>query len=151
MEFAQLAMQLAKQFVTDTNNDGQIDFNEALGSISSLLSEGGTSGAAMDLNGLISKLQGSGMADLAASWLGDGENIAISGQQVSEVLGADKVSEFASALNIDTDSAQNGLAKMLPQLIDKSSSGGQLNDLISAAGGLSGITASLGNMFSNKT
>ena len=142
--------QVAKQFITDTNNDGQIDLNETISSISSLLSASGTSGSAMDLSGLITAMQGSGLADLAASWLGDSENMSISGQQVNEVLGTDKINDFASALNIDTDSAREGLTKLLPQLIDKSSSGGQLNDLFNAVGGLSGITEGLGKMFSNK-
>lgn len=41
---------------------------------------------------------------------------------------ADKIAEYASALNINTDSAQDQLAKVVPQMVDKSSSGGQLND-----------------------
>jgi uncharacterized protein YidB (DUF937 family) len=151
MEFAQLAMQLTKQFITDTNNDGQIDITETLSSITKLLSGGDSSAANLDLGGLISKLQGSGMTDLAASWLGDGDNIPISGQQVSDVLGAEKVNDFAAALNIDSASAQGALANLLPQLIDKSSSGGQLNDLLGAVGGLSGIASGLGRLFGNKS
>jgi uncharacterized protein YidB (DUF937 family) len=145
-------MQLAKQFITDTNNDGQIDLNETISSISALLSAGRTSsGSTLDLGSLVSAMQGSGLTDLAASWLGDGENMPISGQQVNDVLGSDKINDFASALNIDANTAQNGLAKILPQLIDSSSNGGQLNDLFNAVGGLSGITEGLGKMFSNKT
>lgn len=52
---------------------------------------------------------------------------------------ADKIAEYASALNINTDSAQDQLGKVVPQMVDKSSSGGQLNDLLNAVGGLEGI------------
>ena len=45
------------------------------------------------------------LASLAASWLGDGDNEAISGNQVGELPGSDKVAEFALRLNVDEDTA----------------------------------------------
>ena len=142
----QLASQLMKQFA-DSNNDGQVDMNEALGVLSRLFSENGSAGSSLDLGGLVSKMQGSGLSDIVASWLGDGENKAISGQQITDLLGSDKVNDFASSLNIDANSAQDQLAKMVPEVVDKSSSGGQLNDLLSAIGGLEG----LGSLLSGKS
>ena len=146
MELMQLASQLMKQFA-DSNNDGQVDMNEALGVLSRLFSENGSAGSSLDLGGLVSKMQGSGLSDIVASWLGDGENKAISGQQITDLLGSDKVNDFASSLNIDANSAQDQLAKMVPEVVDKSSSGGQLNDLLSAIGGLEG----LGSLLSGKS
>jgi len=150
MELMQLASQLMKQFA-DGNKDGQVDMNEALGVLTRLFSgsgtEGSTSGSSMDLSALVTKMQGTGLSDLVGSWLGDGENQVISGQQVAEVLGTDKVNDFAKSLNIDTNSAQDQLAEIVPQMVDKSSSGGQLNDLLSAVGGLEG----LGKLLSGKS
>ena len=145
MELMQLASQLMKQFA-DGNNDGQVDMNEALGVLSRLFSESGSAGS-LDLGGLVSKMQSSGLSDTVSSWLGDGENQAISGQQITDVLGSDKVNDFASSLNIDADSAQDELAKIVPEIVDKSSSGGQLNDLLSAIGGMEG----LGKLLSGKS
>ena len=145
MELMQLASQLMKQFA-DGNNDGQVDMNEALGVLSRLFSQNGAAGS-LDLGGLVSKMQGTGLSDIVGSWLGDGENQAISGQQINDVLGADKVNDFAKSLNIDTNSAQDQLAEIVPQMVDKSSSGGQLNDLLSAVGGLEG----LGKLISGKS
>lgn len=144
MELMQLASQLMKQFA-DGNNDGQVDMNEAISTLSRLFSGTGEvgSGSSMDLGGLVSKMQGSGLSDIVGSWLGDGENQAISSQQISDVLGSDKVNEFAASLNIDANSAQEQLAKIVPEMVDKSSSGGQLNDLLSAVGGLEGIDSLL--------
>jgi len=146
----QLASQLMKQFA-DGNNDGQVDMSEALGTLSRLFSENGSTGSSMDLGGLVSKMQGSsGLSDIIGSWLGDGENQAISGQQVSDVLGADKVSDFASSLNIDVNSAQDQLAELVPQIVDKSSSGGNLTDMLSAVGGIEGLSAGLGALLAGK-
>ncbi len=140
MDIMQLASQLMTQ-VADKNNDGQVDINEAMGTLSRLFSGSGAggSGTSMDLGGLVSKMQGSGLSDIAGSWLGDGDNQAISGQQISDLFGSDKISEYASALNINTDTAQDQLANIVPQMVDKSSSGGQLNDLLNAVGGLEGV------------
>lgn len=148
MELMQLASQLMKQFA-DGNNDGQVDMNEAIGTLSRLFSGTGEagSGSSLGLGGLVSKMQGSGLSDIVGSWLGDGENQAISSQQISDVLGSDKVNEFAASLNIDANSAQEQLAKIVPEMVDKSSSGGQLNDLLSAVGGLEGI----GSLLSGKS
>ena len=150
MELMQLASQFMKQFA-DSNNDGQVDMNEALGTLSRLFSENGSTGSSLDLGGLVSKMQGSGLSDIVGSWLGDGENQAISGQQVSDVLGADKVSDFASSFNIDVNSAQEQLAELVPQMVDKSSSGGKLTDMLSAVGGIEGLSAGLGKLLAGKS
>ena len=102
-----------------------------------------------DIGSLISKIQGnSGLASMAASWLGDGANSAMSGSQVMDIFGKDKVSEFASKLNIDEGTANNGLADMLPQLIDKASSGGSLlESALGSTGGAGGLMGMVGKLF----
>ena len=102
-----------------------------------------------DIGSLISKIQGnSGLASMAASWVGDGANSAMSGSQVMDIFGKDKVSEFASKLNIDEGTASNGLADMLPQLIDKASSGGSiLESALGSTGGAGGLMGMAGKLF----
>ena len=116
--------------------------------ISSALS-GLLGGDNFDIGSLISKIQGnSGLASMAASWLGDGANSAMSGSQVMDIFGKDKVSEFASKLNIDEGTASNGLADMLPQLIDKASSGGSmLESAVGSSGGAGGLMGMVGKLF----
>ena len=89
-----------------------------------------------DLGGLVASMQGKGLGSVAESWLGDGKNDDISSDQVREVVGRDKISEMASQLNTDEDSLLDTLKDALPQIIDKSSSGGSLLD---SAGGLMGL------------
>ncbi len=122
--------------------------NIQTGDIASALS-GLLGGDNFDIGSLISKIQGnSGLASMAASWLGDGANSAMSGSQVMDIFGKDKVSEFASKLNIDEGTASNGLADMLPQLIDKASSGGSLlESAMGSMGGAGGLMGMVGKLF----
>ena len=122
--------------------------NLQTGDIASALS-GLLGGDNFDIGSLISKIQGnSGLASMAASWLGDGANSAMTGSQVMDIFGKDKVTEFASKLNIDEGTASNGLADMLPQLIDKASSGGSLLDsAMGSMGGTGGLMGMAGKLF----
>ena len=89
-----------------------------------------------NLGGLIGAMQGKGLGSVAESWLGDGKNEDISADQVRDVVGSDKVAAMANELNTDEDSLLDSLKDVLPQIIDKSSSGGSLLD---NAGGLLGM------------
>ena len=117
---------LAQQFIADTNNDGKIDVSEVMASMANLLS---SPQSPIDLNAIIANMQGSGLADIASSWLGNGDNAPISPQQIGELLDSDKLQSFAAALNLDMDSVTEGLSKVIPNLIDQSSSDGQLRTL----------------------
>ena len=71
------------------------------------------------LNGLLDKFKASGLGDQAASWVGKGENIPVSGDQVHQALGGDFISQIATKLGMDPSQASGGLAQLLPHLIDK--------------------------------
>ena len=122
--------------------------NVDTGTITSALS-GLLGGDNFDIGSLMAKFQGSGgLASMASSWLGDGANTAMSGGQVMELFGKEKVSEFATKLNVDEDTASNGLADMLPQLIDKASSGGSLlESAMGSMGGAGGLMGMAGKLF----
>lgn len=105
--------------------------------LSSLLGGGGNSDGGLDLGSLVSGMMknGGGLESIVGSWLGDGDNESVSGSQIKDILGSDKISEFASKLGVDDDSAADSLAEAVPQMVDKGSSGGSLLD---AVGGISG-------------
>ena len=71
------------------------------------------------LSGLIEKFQNGGLGDLAGSWVGRGANLPISGEQMIDTLGSDKIREIAASLGISNAEAADCLASALPQLIDK--------------------------------
>lgn len=117
-------------------DDGQTDnIMSALGGVVG-------DGDSFDIAGLISNMQGnSGLSGLVTSWLGDGENSAISSSQIGEMIGSEKLSAFAQQLNIDETAAADSLADAIPQLVDKASSAGSLLDSVGGVDGLLGMAS----------
>lgn len=128
----------ADLFMSKLGGKGEgMDVQQVLGGLKSLLpSDGGD----LDVASILKMVtqNGGGLAAAAQSWLGDGGNDSLSGGDIKDLLGADKVSEFSDKVGIDSDTAAEGLAGMLPQLLDKSSEGGGLmgNVMSSGAGSL---------------
>lgn len=110
--------------------------NPAMGNVIGSLIGGGNS---MDIGGLVSGLKSKGLGDVAESWLGDGANKAISADQLKDVLGADKISAAAAELGTDEGSLLDSLKDAVPQMVDKSSSGGSLLDSVGGVGGLASM------------
>jgi len=116
------------------------DANSLSNALSGLLGDGQ---GGVDLAGLASKMASSGdLGNILNSWLGDGANSAITAESLTGLLGDSKIAEFASQLGTDPQSAANGLADVLPQLVDKSSSGGSLLDSVGGMDGLLGAARS---------
>ncbi len=105
--------------------------------IGSLLGGSGDSG--IDLGSLVGNLQNSGLGDIAKSWLGDGDNEHISRSQIESMLGSDKIANAAQQLGADQNDLLRGLQDMIPQVVDKSSSGGSLLDSVGGIGGLANL------------
>ena len=124
-----------------------LDTNSITDALGSLLG-GGVDGG-IDLSALMSGLTENGLGSIVGSWLGSGENEAISMDSISDLLGADKVSEFASSLGLSEESATGALADMLPNMIDKATSGeGSIIDtMLAQVGGAEGAMSMLSKMF----
>ena len=90
-------------------------------------SENGQSG----LQGIVSAFQQSGLTDVVSSWIGTGQNLPISAEQIQQVLGGTHLSDLAQAAGISHESAAGHLADLLPGLIDKMTPGGQIPDTTS--------------------
>lgn len=111
-----------------------IDPNAIGPALSGLL---GNESGGVDLGGLASKMASSGeLGGILKSWLGDGANEAISADSLTSMLGSDKVAAFAQQLGLDASTASRGLAEVIPQIMDKSSSGGSLLEMAGGAEGL---------------
>ncbi|MEN6331639.1 MAG: YidB family protein [Smithella sp.] len=76
--------------------------------------------------GLIEKFQNGGLGEVVSSWIGTGENQPVSGDQITNTLGADKIKDIAASLGVSDTEAADGLASMLPQLIDRLTPEGKL-------------------------
>lgn len=77
------------------------------------------SGQEGGLGGLVEAFKQKGLGDVASSWVSTGENLPISAEQIQQVLGNEQVQQIASKLGIPVGDASQGLASMLPQVVDK--------------------------------
>ncbi|MBT8089869.1 MAG: DUF937 domain-containing protein [Gammaproteobacteria bacterium] len=96
-----------------------------------------------DLAEIVSEFQGGSgdVARKAKSWLGDGPNAPLSALQLQDAIGRPKIAAFAKKLGMDSDEATEKLAKILPELIDKSSQGGYLINSVGKKRFLAGLTS----------
>lgn len=77
------------------------------------------------VGGLVEKLGSSGMGDVAASWIGKGQNLNISPEQINQVLGHGPIADFAAKLGISPEQASETLAGLLPEAVDRLTPGGE--------------------------
>ena len=117
---------------------GNADSGAAQSAIDNLL--GGDDGGS-PLAGLVEKFSGGELAGAAKSWLGDGANEAVSADQIKSALGSGQVADFASKLGIDQGQAAESLSDFLPDLIDKTSRGGELLESVGGLKGLGGLAS----------
>ena len=151
-------MQLGAQMFQsqlDKDRDGQLEITEIASALMGLMSNGQGQSQAGGLSGLmsmVSGMQGSGNGDLmsiAASWLGKGENAPISGGQLTQMLGSDKIAAFAQQLGLSQEQAVSGLQAAIPQVVDKASPDGALDlgNTLDAVGGVSGAIGLASKLF----
>jgi len=93
-----------------------------LGEVGSLIGANGGSG----LQSLLTQFQEKGMGDAVASWIGAGQNLPISAEQLQSVLGSAQVAAIAEKVGISPADASNALAKMLPEVVNHVTPNGQL-------------------------
>lgn len=118
----------------------QVEPAQLQAAVSSLL--GGSKGG-IDLAGLASKMGASGdLSGILNSWLSDGGNASISADSINKLLGQAKVSEFAQQLGVQPEAAAASLSDVLPQIMDKGSSGGKLLESVGGLDGLMGAARS---------
>ncbi len=79
-----------------------------------------------DLPGLVAALEKGGLGPQVQSWLGNGQNMPITADQLKAVLGNTQVQDFARHLGLPVDETLKVLAQYLPQIIDKASPNGVL-------------------------
>lgn len=78
------------------------------------------------LSGLMQSFHDKGLGSLAASWVGTGQNLPITADQIQHVLGSDQVKQLAAKAGISPDAASGALSQLLPSLVDKLTPNGQM-------------------------
>jgi len=111
-----------------------------------MLSQGGAeagSGAAAPgglggLGGLLEAFARNGLGHVADSWVGSGQNLPVSADQLSQVLGSERVGQMANQLGLNPGDLLGQLVHLLPQVVDKVTPQGQVpqGDLAAQLGGV---------------
>ena len=78
------------------------------------------------LPGLISKFEKGGLGEIVSSWVGTGANAPISGDQITNTLGIDKIRDIAGKLGMSDGQVSDALASLLPQIVDKLTPNGKV-------------------------
>lgn len=71
------------------------------------------------VSGLAETFQKGGAGEVFASWVSMGENRALTTETVQQVLGSAQVQQLAQKLGVDPQQASGLIAQALPQLIDR--------------------------------
>jgi uncharacterized protein YidB (DUF937 family) len=101
---------------------GQIEAAVVPAVLSEVLGNGSQGG----LSAIVAKLQQAGLGDQVKSWIGNGQNLPITAEELQQVLGSDTVRQLAAKFNIPVDQLAQVLAHQLPTAVDHASPDGRL-------------------------
>ena len=121
------------------------DLGGLAGALGGLLANNGEQGG---LGGLVNKFEQAGMGDVIGSWIGNGDNAPVSGNQLNDVLGSDTISAIASKLGINAQTLLPMLAAMLPALINQLTPQGKVPE--QGLGNQDDLLASLSGLLQSK-
>lgn len=95
------------------------------------------------LQGLLAKLSEGGMGQQVQSWVSTGQNMPISADQLSQVLGGGQLQQLAQQFGLSQDALSGGLSQLLPDVVDKLTPNGELRE-DSIASGFEALRKGLG-------
>ncbi len=148
MDFGDLIKMGASMIQNDsqesTTNISSDLISNALGSLL-----GSNDGEGLDLSSIVSNLTNGDLGETVASWIGSGENKPIDPEATAELLGEDKIEEFAQNLGVDVETAKKSLAETLPNLVDQATNEDEslASTLLEKVGGVDGLMDLAGKFF----
>jgi len=90
--------------------------------LSALLTNGQPGGG---LAGLTQAFEQAGLAHVIGSWIGTGQNLPISPDQLKQVLGSDRLAAIAQSLGLPPGQITTQLTQLLPEIINHLTPNGQ--------------------------
>ncbi|MEQ1773789.1 MAG: YidB family protein [Burkholderiales bacterium] len=110
-----------------SQNSGQAALINAV--IQMVANKGGGAGASGGLAGLVGALTQGGLGNVASSWVGTGQNLPVSAEQLQSALGSGgggMLAQLAQSAGLSHGDAASGLSQILPGLVDKLTPDGQI-------------------------
>ncbi len=147
MELMELLKVAASMIQSNGDNEtSRLDEDDIAKALNHLVGNGQ---GGLNLITFVGGLSQNGLGEIVGSWLGNGENKSISIEQITTLLGSEKVAAFASELGLSQESAAGALADAIPQVVDQATRGEGtiMDEMLSNAGGPNGAMDMLGKMF----
>lgn len=91
------------------------------------------------LQGLLGQFQQAGLAQHVESWIGSGANQPISADHIQQALTGDQLQAVAQQAGLDPAQASQGLASLLPELVNHLTPNGGMPDAGQLQQGLGGL------------
>jgi uncharacterized protein YidB (DUF937 family) len=92
------------------------------------------------LEGVLEKFNQAGLGNLVASWVGKGENLPLTPNHVTDVLGATTIADMAAKFGLTPEMLSAQIAEHLPSVVDKLTPEGKVEansgDLLSTVLGM---------------
>jgi len=80
------------------------------------------------LGSLVSAFARNGLGDVVGSWIGHGQNLPVSGNQLAGVLGDDQIRHLAGSTGASHAEVTDALSQLLPQVVDRLTPDGRIPD-----------------------
>lgn len=115
-----------------------------LGAVLGSMLGGGAGGAGGGLGGLLEQFQRAGFAEQASSWVGRGQNLPISPDAIGQVFGDETLSQIAQQAGVSEAEASEGMAQLLPAVVDQLTPDGAAPDFDQLIASVSSLTRQFG-------
>ncbi|HZP85329.1 MAG TPA: YidB family protein [Burkholderiales bacterium] len=86
------------------------------------------------LQGLLARFSEAGLGQQAQSWVSTGQNLPVSPDQLTQVFGGGQLQQLAQQFGLSQEHVATGLSHVLPDVVDKLTPSGQVQDNDIAAG-----------------
>lgn len=93
------------------------------------------------ISGLQQMFEQKGLGSVVASWVGTGENLPISADQLQNVLHSDALQNIAAKTGMDPSQLASALSQMLPHVVDRLTPNGQVPDAGALSQMMKGLAA----------
>lgn len=77
------------------------------------------------IQGLVAQFTSKGLGNIISSWIGKGENLPISPEQIKTVFGSEQLNAIAVKAGVSPEAVGTGLSQVLPDLINRLTPNGE--------------------------
>lgn len=78
------------------------------------------------VEGLAQQFQQKGLGGIISGWIANGTNPPVTGQQIVNVIGQDRVTAIAARAGLSAQQVSDGISKLLPIVVDHLTPNGQV-------------------------